>query len=135
MSLKDRSSSAHRKPLVETHIRQGSENGDGASQQELEKLLEEARKDGKRIFEEEKAKVLSQIPFSVKNAFGMIGFVTWNKSRRPVLALNPYHVPPEPVRSQYLARLSTVSTHPQYVPCHDPRRCLLVRLMRFPALL
>jgi len=52
--------------------------------------LEEKR----RLFEEEKDAILSEVPDEVKARFGTICFAKWGKQFLPVLVMNPYWVPP-----------------------------------------
>jgi hypothetical protein len=57
----------------------------------------------KRAFEKEREKILSEIPANVKAMFGQIGFAVSEETEQfvPILALNPYDVPPKPVRDVY----------------------------------
>jgi hypothetical protein len=59
--------------------------------------------DAKMKFEKEREKVLSEIPATVKAMFGQIGFSTSDETGElvPLLVLNPYDVPPKPVRDVY----------------------------------
>jgi hypothetical protein len=55
-------------------------------------------------FEKERETTLKALPDSVKNMFGHIGFAILDEEdalQVPVLILNPYHVPPKPVRDIY----------------------------------
>jgi hypothetical protein len=40
--------------------------------------------------------------------FGQIGFVKWGKGDHPVLILNPYYIPPGPVRDQWISMYKKV---------------------------
>lgn len=88
----------------------------------MEQPLQIARNDGKELFEEEKERVLSQIPAGVKDAYGQVGFAPRNGSRLPVLALNPYNLPPGPVRIEYLDMFAKV------------RWCVLVLFPKHPCI-
>jgi hypothetical protein len=59
--------------------------------------------EAKRKFEKEREKILSEIPASVKSMFGQIGFAVSEEYEEflPILVLNPYDVPPKPVRDVY----------------------------------
>ena len=57
----------------------------------------------KREFEQERDKVLKDLPSSVKDSFGAIGF-TYSElfeTEVPVLIVSPYDVPPKPIREIY----------------------------------
>eukprot|EP00539_Tryblionella_compressa_P012883 CAMPEP_0178824176 /NCGR_PEP_ID=MMETSP0746-20121128/5538_1 /TAXON_ID=913974 /ORGANISM="Nitzschia punctata, Strain CCMP561" /LENGTH=79 /DNA_ID=CAMNT_0020485835 /DNA_START=112 /DNA_END=348 /DNA_ORIENTATION=- len=69
---------------------------------------EEENNDGKARFEAERDKVLSEIPQALKDKFGTIGFCTVEDDDdetkvyyQPVLIVNPFEVPPKPVRDIY----------------------------------
>jgi hypothetical protein len=60
--------------------------------------------DAKIKFEKERETTLKSLPDSVKSMFGHIGFAILDEEdalQVPVLILNPYHVPPKPVRDIY----------------------------------
>lgn len=59
--------------------------------------------EAKKKFEKEREKVLSEIPASVKAMFGQIGFALSEElgELAPILIVNPYDVPPKPVRDVY----------------------------------
>jgi hypothetical protein len=63
----------------------------------------------KREFEEERDRILNSIPESYKSMFGQIGFVKWRgKVDYPVLILNPYCVPTDPARNQWISMYKKV---------------------------
>jgi hypothetical protein len=70
---------------------------------DMEQLRQDAIMAAKEVFVRNQQHALSRIPQSIKDMYGQIGFVKWDKDKfmRPVLVLNPYHVPPAPVRSSY----------------------------------
>jgi hypothetical protein len=74
---------------------------------EKERLRQDAINAAKKLFEKEQRHVLSLIPQSVRDMYGQIGFVKWSGSMHPVLVLNPYHVPPAPVREDYFVCMQT----------------------------
>lgn len=63
---------------------------------------------GKAAFEQERDEILRQLPDAYKNMFGRIGFAKWSNMTLPVLILNPYDVPPRPVRAQWLGHFQNV---------------------------
>jgi hypothetical protein len=70
-----------------------------------EQLRRDAIIAARRIFEAEQKRVLSLIPQSIRDTYGQMGFVKWNRCMRPVLVVNPYHAPPAPVRKDYFVRI------------------------------
>jgi hypothetical protein len=66
----------------------------------------------REAFEEERDEILKQLPDTYKSMFGRIGFAKWSGMTLPVLILNPYHVPPYPVRQQWFKQYENVS-----LPC------------------
>jgi hypothetical protein len=63
----------------------------------------------REAFEEERDESLRQLTDTYKSMFGRIGFAKWSTMTLPVLILNPYHVPPYPVRQQWFQQLDNVS--------------------------
>lgn len=71
--------------------------------------------EAKKKFEKEREKILSEIPTSIKDMFGQIGFTAAEPNDDsdqdddghslpeiiPILILSPYDVPPKPVRDVY----------------------------------
>jgi len=59
----------------------------------------------KKAFEQEREKILKDLPQPIKDMFGSIGFAPHEDEESdeivPVLVMNPYHVPPKPVRDVY----------------------------------
>jgi len=59
----------------------------------------------KNAFEKEREKILKDLPDAIKGQFGTIGFGPCEDEDSdevvPVLIMNPYHVPPKPVRDVY----------------------------------
>jgi len=58
----------------------------------------------KDAHEKEKEKILQDLPESIKDMFGIIGFAPSEFDENdiiPVLVVNPYNVPPKPVRDVY----------------------------------
>ena len=74
------------------------------------RLLQRAVAIAKEEFEREKQEIFNSVPNSYKDHFNEIVLVKWGKSTvLPGLILNPYDVPPEPVRSDWLKMLKNVS--------------------------
>lgn len=68
-----------------------------------------SRVDQERVaFEQERDAILQQLSSEYRSMFGRIGFAKWAKMTLPVLILNPYHVPPHPVRQQWLNQFRNV---------------------------
>lgn len=61
-----------------------------------------------RAFEQERDEILGHLPDAYKSMFGRIGFAKWSTMTLPVLILNPFHVPPRPVREQWLGHFRNV---------------------------
>jgi hypothetical protein len=55
----------------------------------------------KAAFEKLRDDVLNDVPEQVKEKYGQIGFSKWGKVFIPVLIMNPFHVPPGPVRETW----------------------------------
>lgn len=58
----------------------------------------------KKKFEKEREKTLGELPDSIKDMFGQIGFAPSDDHENvivPVLVVSPYDVPPKPVRDVY----------------------------------
>ncbi len=75
-------------------------------QNDIEVLDEKERP--KALFEEERAKVLEQIPDECKKEFRTLGFGKWSKHYLPVMVLGPYDVPPGPLRDQWMKNFDKV---------------------------
>jgi len=65
-----------------------------------------ASKSAKKMFEQEREKILADLPENVKSMFGQIGFCQLygngeDEEFVPVMIMNPYDVPPKPVRDIY----------------------------------
>jgi hypothetical protein len=76
--------------------------------QTVPSFVEESNPDGKQISEQERKKIMNQVPVEAKKMFGDIAFVRWGESIRPVLVVNPFEVPVE-IRTEWLAMLKKVS--------------------------
>jgi hypothetical protein len=63
----------------------------------------------KATFEAEREEVLSGVPDHVKERFGQIFYAKWSSQTLPVLLLNPYSVPPGPMRHEWFAMFDKVS--------------------------
>jgi hypothetical protein len=63
----------------------------------------------KATFEVEREEVLSGVPDHVKERFGQIFYAKWSSQTLPVLLLNPYSVPPGPMRHEWFAMFDKVS--------------------------
>ena len=61
----------------------------------------------RKAFEKEREKILKDLPQSIKDMFGTVGFAPDDEDDenadvvRPILVMNPYDVPPKPVRDVY----------------------------------
>lgn len=58
----------------------------------------------KKKFEAERKQILEELPESIKDSFGLIGFAPGEFDETeiiPVLVVSPYDVPPKPVRDVY----------------------------------
>jgi hypothetical protein len=111
------------------HAAESSRTGTDYTITEKEQLRHDAINAAKKAFERKRDRVLLLVPQSIRDKYGEIGFATWLGSMRPVLVLNPYHVPPAPVREYFfvciqtlvlvafwaLIYLATHSLHPQYL--------------------
>jgi hypothetical protein len=64
----------------------------------------------KALFEKERDEILSDIPYSVQDRFGQIFFTKWGTNFMPCLALNPFSVPPGPVRDMWYEMYEKVSS-------------------------
>lgn len=64
----------------------------------------------KVVFEKERDEILSEIPESIKARFGQVYFSKWSGNTIPVLVLNPFHVPPGPVRDTWYTMFEKVSS-------------------------
>lgn len=73
-------------------------------------LLEAARSDAKLELEEKKARILSETPPGYNDLFGQMGFTKYTKGYFPCLVLNPFDVPPGPVRNEWLDLFEKVSS-------------------------
>ena len=69
----------------------------------------------KQRFEEERDEILGNIPDSVKDLFGQVGFTKWGKFNLPVLVRSPYDVSPGDVRDIWFDMYNKVST--EHVVC------------------
>ena len=87
------------------------------------------RAEMRRAFEAERDEILSIIPDEYRDMFGQIGFTKWGKGLIPVVILNPYHLPNNCVRNQWLAmfeklraqnRLSSMSYVVYFYGADDP---------------
>jgi hypothetical protein len=81
---------------------------DEESDADPEQILRDGIAWAKKEFEEERDQILNSIPESYKSMFGQIGFVNWGKLPYPVLILNPYNIPPGPVRNQWISMFKKV---------------------------
>lgn len=77
-----------------------------AAQSQFETKLKQATKLGLESMDEEE--VLAQVPDSMKELFGQVGFAKWTRLQLPALVLSPYKVPPGPVRKSWLDQFHMV---------------------------
>lgn len=73
-----------------------------------ETALSAAQITKKIAFEKEKERVLDKLPSEVKARFGQQVFAKWGKNMLPCLVMNPFHIPPGPVRSEWLRMYAKV---------------------------
>eukprot|EP00551_Chaetoceros_affinis_P009436 CAMPEP_0203667664 /NCGR_PEP_ID=MMETSP0090-20130426/4462_1 /ASSEMBLY_ACC=CAM_ASM_001088 /TAXON_ID=426623 /ORGANISM="Chaetoceros affinis, Strain CCMP159" /LENGTH=325 /DNA_ID=CAMNT_0050531897 /DNA_START=21 /DNA_END=998 /DNA_ORIENTATION=- len=95
---------------------QDSESDSHDVEDDETKGVDHNRKDCRAQFEEEKRKVLSTIPDSVKQKFRQLGFAKWNKNYLPAMFLGPYDVAPGPVRNSYMNMLKNKQTNKTEMP-------------------
>jgi hypothetical protein len=81
---------------------------DNESEADPEQILLDGKAWAKKEFEEERDRILNSLPESYKSLFGQIGFVKWGKVEYPALILNPYYIPPGPVRNQWISMYKKV---------------------------
>jgi len=95
----------------ETMMRIGRKRStNGLIEKKNHELLQWAIAKAREEFEQEKQEILDSVPKSYKDHFNEIVLVKWGKATfLPGLILNPYDVPPEPVRSDWLKMLKNVS--------------------------
>ena len=86
-----------------------SQTGTDYTITEKEQLRQDAINAAKKAFERKKDRVLLLVPQAIRDKYGEIGFATWLGSMRPVLVLNPYHVPPAPVREYFFVCIQTLA--------------------------
>jgi len=65
--------------------------------------------EAKEGFDKEKKQILDKISEDYKWRFGEVVFARWSKSYLPALILDPYDVPPHPVRQMWLDQVEDVS--------------------------
>jgi hypothetical protein len=72
--------------------------------------LEIARAAAKKKFEEEKARILAEVPGQHKSKWGQVGFAKWGKEWLPCLIVSPYDVSPTTtMREQWMKMFENVS--------------------------
>ena len=80
------------------------------TEEQKRRHLKDGLLDAKKNFEEERDAYLERCPKSHKDKFGQIGFCKWGgKYYFPILFVNPYHVPENPIRRQWISKLEKVS--------------------------
>jgi hypothetical protein len=88
------------------------------NRKEKRDLLNSIRLHIKRQHEQERNSVLQQLPIQVRNSFGEIGVARWSDSMHyPVLAMNPFHVQPGPVREKWFKTFEKVRFLVLFVIC------------------
>ena len=70
---------------------------------------DDKRLERKSQFEKERDEILAEVPGSVKERFGTIGFSKWSKELLPVLVLSPFRVPAGQVRDTWFEMFDKVS--------------------------
>lgn len=99
----------------------GSEKDDGkkrkrdsasaktSNDSKTKELIKKGRDLAKLEFDDEKKAILDSLPPDYTAMFGTIGCAVWQKGLFPVLILDPYEVPPRPVRGQWFEKYEMVS--------------------------
>lgn len=72
--------------------------------------------------EMDEAELLAQVPETLKELFGQVGFAKWTRMQLPALVLSPFKVPQGPVRKSWLDHFHMVRALAAGVPCVLSRR-------------
>jgi hypothetical protein len=79
--------------------------------EEDQALVDEMQAKELQDFIDDRDDVLRQLPQSVQESFGTIGFAKFGQVKAwPVLVLNPFDVPPQPVRAMWRTMFARVRT-------------------------
>jgi glucan-binding YG repeat protein len=82
--------------------------------------LEITRAVAKKEFEEEKARILAEVPEQHKSKWGQVGFARWGKEWLPCLIMGPYNVgPTSTMREQWMQMFENLRIQCpfSFIPC------------------
>lgn len=77
-------------------------------------------KQAKVGMEMDEAEILAQVPETLKELFGQVGFAKWTRMQLPALVLSPFKVPQGPVRKSWLDHFHMVRALAAGAVCFVP---------------